>query len=204
VSSESVFASPVDADEVRAAPLTRVIAERVAALRGELSGAKLAARMNDYGVPWNRNTVAKFETGRRESLTVQELLALAGALDVPPVLLLADPRTGDAVPVGAGRDMPADDALAWLIGADDGAAETPHGEFMAAWLRTRQARKEWESVRRARLRMTSKLARDMPQLRETETMLRDEYVKAFNELGRFLPDPHVRGAAIVGDDLDED
>jgi transcriptional regulator with XRE-family HTH domain len=100
----------VDADEVRAAPITRVIAARVAELRGDLSGAKLAARLNEYGVPWNRNTVAKFETGRRESVTVHELLALALALGTTPLALMTDPRMKQPVPLGAGFE-----ADPWIV-----------------------------------------------------------------------------------------
>ncbi|MFE1346984.1 hypothetical protein ACFW57_20600, partial [Streptomyces sp. NPDC058757] len=38
--------------------------------------------------PWNRSVVANFESGRRPAVSVQELLALAVALDVAPVNLL--------------------------------------------------------------------------------------------------------------------
>jgi hypothetical protein len=197
-----------------AEPITATVADHVRRHRAGTSQADLAAAMTARGVPWKRATVVNLEkrgagsrgdaaTGR-DALTVGELLALADALGVPPVLLLADPRTGATVPVGAGREMSPDDALAWLIGVDAAAADSPHGEFMAAWLRVRQTRGEWEEFRRMRLRLMSKRSGDAGEMRETEAMLRDAYVKAADELGRFLPDPHGHRVAFTGDDLEED
>lgn len=109
----------VEAERPDGANLTAVIAERVKALRGaaRLSGPALAAAMNERGIPWNRTTVAKLETGRRESLTVPELLSLALVLDVPPVLLVADPRRDAPVPVADGVAVDPWSALLWMIGA---------------------------------------------------------------------------------------
>jgi len=100
--------------------LTAMIAARVRVLRREmrLSGAVLAAGMKDRGIPWNRTTVAKLETGRRESITVPELLALAQVLGIPPVLLLADPRR-DVGPIliSEGVELGAWEVLLWTIGS---------------------------------------------------------------------------------------
>jgi transcriptional regulator with XRE-family HTH domain len=60
--------------------------------------------------------VAKLETGRRESVSVQELLALAVVLGVPPVWLLADPKAGTSVPVAEGIEVDPWTALMWLTG----------------------------------------------------------------------------------------
>lgn len=101
-----------------ASSVTDVIAARVRALRQaqRLSGAALAERLNAYGIDWNRTTVAKLETGRRESLTVAELLALALVLGVPPVLLIADPRSDALIPVAEGVTSNPWRALWWLTG----------------------------------------------------------------------------------------
>ena len=48
---------------------------------------------------------------------MQELLALAWALDVPPVLLVADPRRDDPVPVVEGVELDPWSALLWMTGA---------------------------------------------------------------------------------------
>lgn len=44
--------------------------------------------MRAHGIPWNRGVVAKLENGRREQITVDELLALCRVLDVALVHLL--------------------------------------------------------------------------------------------------------------------
>ncbi|MFE2428437.1 helix-turn-helix domain-containing protein [Streptomyces sp. NPDC059373] len=69
---------------------TRAIAKRVKELRGErgLTGANLAERMTELGVPWDRSIVANLENGRRGSVSVAELLGLAFVLDVAPIHLL--------------------------------------------------------------------------------------------------------------------
>lgn len=75
---------------------TEVAIRRMCELRKErrLSGAAVARRMTELGIPWDRNTVAKLETGRR-SLSIDELLALATALCVSPADLL--PQLGQRV-----------------------------------------------------------------------------------------------------------
>lgn len=105
--------------EHRAAPITALIASRVKALREDarLSGAALAKLLNKHGVMWNRTTVIKLEAGARESLTVQELLALALVLEVPPVALLADPLQMDEVPIAKDLWLTTWDALGWITGA---------------------------------------------------------------------------------------
>ncbi|MGQ0479711.1 MAG: helix-turn-helix domain-containing protein [Pseudonocardia sp.] len=104
-----------------AAPITRVIAQRVQTLRtaAGLSGSALAKRMSGSGVKWTRTTVAKFETFQRASITVQELLALSLALQVPPVMLLADPRRSDDFPITDERHVSGWEALLWLVGREE-------------------------------------------------------------------------------------
>lgn len=127
--------------------VTTVIAERIKTLRNEarLSGPALAAAMNERGIPWNRTTVAKLETGRRETVTVQELLALAVVLDVPPVWLLADPKAGTPVPITEGVEADPWSALLWLIGRqplaeptgavwNDAAAQLGALQQLARWI----------------------------------------------------------------------
>ena len=71
--------------------------------------------MNEQGIHWNRTTVAKLETGRRESITVPELLALADVLGVPVPWLLVDLTAATAVPFeGIERDPWA--VMLWLVG----------------------------------------------------------------------------------------
>lgn len=123
-----------------AEPITAVVANRVRALRERagLSQADLAEAMAARGIPWKRGTVVNLEkrgsqsrrtTARtavgRDAVTLQELLVLALVLGVPPVLLIADPRTADPVPVADGMTLDAWPALLWLTGE---AALTPRHE----------------------------------------------------------------------------
>jgi transcriptional regulator with XRE-family HTH domain len=97
---------------------TTVIAGRVKVLRKQarLSGPALASAMKERGFAWNRTTVAKLETGHRESISVQEWLALALVLDVPPVWLLIDPSGRTPTPVAEGVELDPWSALMWMIG----------------------------------------------------------------------------------------
>jgi hypothetical protein len=81
-----------------------------------MRGSGLAARLNALGVPWNRTTIAKFETGQRAAVSVQEWLALAIALDVPPLWLVADVETGAATPIA--KDVTSDpwSTVLWMGG----------------------------------------------------------------------------------------
>jgi transcriptional regulator with XRE-family HTH domain len=69
---------------------TRVIAERVAAIRRYLGMTQkaLAEAMRALGIDWQRVVVAKLENGRRSFVTVDELLALCVVLEISPVDLL--------------------------------------------------------------------------------------------------------------------
>jgi transcriptional regulator with XRE-family HTH domain len=74
---------------------TGVVAARMHELRVKrgMSAAELARRMQAVGIPWERIVVTKLETGRRASVSVAELLALAVVLNCPPVMLMtADER----------------------------------------------------------------------------------------------------------------
>jgi transcriptional regulator with XRE-family HTH domain len=90
--------------EQDAAPLspTQVVAKRVREVRKKrgLTAAQLAEQMTRVGVPWKRGVVAKLESGLREAVSVEELLALASVLDVAPVHLLV-PLDDDAQPYAA-------------------------------------------------------------------------------------------------------
>jgi transcriptional regulator with XRE-family HTH domain len=57
--------------------------------RRGLSAQQLAERTRQLGHHVPRNVVANLENGRRETLSIAEVLILAAALDVPPVLLVA-------------------------------------------------------------------------------------------------------------------
>src|SRR5687768_184091 len=67
---------------------------REARNRKGMTAQELADRLKASGVPWDRGTVTKLETGHRQNVTVVELLALARALDIAPVHLLVPLEDG--------------------------------------------------------------------------------------------------------------
>lgn len=86
---------------VKARTVGQVVAERVRHYRSERGWTQeqLADEMGQLGYPINRATLAKLENGgtRAANVPLAEVLALAAALDVPPVLLF--------VPLGSNEDV---------------------------------------------------------------------------------------------------
>jgi transcriptional regulator with XRE-family HTH domain len=78
---------------------TRTIADRVRAIRKDLGLAaeQLAAAMTAQGIPWQRSIVANLENGRRESVSVDELIALSAVLGVAPDELAPELKLSPAV-----------------------------------------------------------------------------------------------------------
>lgn len=68
--------------------LANNIGRRVQNARGERSLLWLEQRTEQLGHKVGRGAISRLENGRRESITVNEWLVLAAALEVPPVLLL--------------------------------------------------------------------------------------------------------------------
>ncbi|MGC5664940.1 helix-turn-helix domain-containing protein [Micromonospora sp. WMMD723] len=92
-----------DQTRVIGAAISAVIRDRIRDLRDRagLGRNELAERAREYGAPesFTANVVGFLERGRR-GLTLEELLALAGALEVTPLELLGDQA---AVLVGGGQ-----------------------------------------------------------------------------------------------------
>ena len=92
-------------------------AARVRELRSRrrLTVEGLAAEMTKAGIPWGPETVTEFEDGQRQCLDVEELLALAVVLSVPPVALLTDSRV-PTVAVTPQVEVPTAYGLLWMLG----------------------------------------------------------------------------------------
>jgi transcriptional regulator with XRE-family HTH domain len=110
------------------ADITAVAAARMRAIRNAqgMSAERLAAEMTLQGTGWTREIVTNLENGRRDTLGVSELLALALVLGVPPIMLLVDPMS-DSTDVTPTASVPTAAALLWLLG------EEPIGRASAAW-----------------------------------------------------------------------
>lgn len=103
------------------AELTRSIAVQVRLKRKALgwSAQALANRCDAAGFPIPRSTIAKLESGRRDSISIAELMILARALGVAPIDLICPPETRGRVwitPVELLRSL---DARLWWRGGSD-------------------------------------------------------------------------------------
>jgi transcriptional regulator with XRE-family HTH domain len=98
--------------------LTRVLAGEVRRYRTErkMSAQQLADRCAELGLPIARSVLANLESGRRETLSVAELLVLAKALEVAPILLLFPLGHQDTIEVVPGEQVPVPDAAMWFTG----------------------------------------------------------------------------------------
>ena len=101
-----------------AARITRVVAGQIRQRRQArgMSAEDLAAACADLGMPIPRSTLADLENGRRASISVAEWLAIAAALDVPPVVLLCPVGTAETAEVLPGAEAPAYRAAQWVAG----------------------------------------------------------------------------------------
>ena len=83
----------------------------------KLTAAALAERTAKLGYPISRVAVGKIETGHREGkLDLAELVVLAAALGIPPVMLIYPDLPHGSVEVLPGFERDAADALRWFSG----------------------------------------------------------------------------------------
>lgn len=80
-----------------------------------MTAQALANRTAELGHPLDRSVIAKLEKGLRQTITVADLLALARALDVPPVTLLF-PLNEPEVELLPGERRGVWSSLLWLTG----------------------------------------------------------------------------------------
>jgi transcriptional regulator with XRE-family HTH domain len=98
-----------------------VIGDRVRKIREArgMTRDKLAATLQDMGIDWTRLTVNRLEIGRRDNITVKELLALCLALDIAPVDLLVPAHLSDRdYRVAPKLTARAENVREWLRGED--------------------------------------------------------------------------------------
>lgn len=98
---------------------TRVIGNQVRTLRAArgLSATKLAQECEAAGAPaLNRDVITNLENGRRQTLTVEEMLTLAYVLDAPPLALFVPLDGRVRLAVTPTIDMAGLHALEWVSG----------------------------------------------------------------------------------------
>ena len=92
------------------------IAATVKALRGKRSAQWLADRTAELGHPISRTAISNLEVGRKRAVDVPELIVLARALGVPPLLLLYPALAAGEVEVLPGHRTSSWGALQWSAG----------------------------------------------------------------------------------------
>jgi transcriptional regulator with XRE-family HTH domain len=94
------------------------IGRRIKELRRRrgITAQGLADLVSATGVRCDRWTVTKLETGRRQNVTVVELLAFARVLEVAPVNLLISPTNEGTFPVTPAECVDLREARAWFRG----------------------------------------------------------------------------------------
>lgn len=88
---------------------------------------QLAKEMAKLGYPIDRVTLSKLEAGgtRAENASLQEVLTLAAALEVPPVLLFLPIGEDSDVQVTPAVRISAEMAYGWIIGDEEFAVRDP-------------------------------------------------------------------------------
>lgn len=111
----------MDSSDTWAIRVTREVGQQIrsARTRAGLTSEQLAVRCTEIGLPMKQPVVANLEAGRRNTIAVPELLAIAWVLEIPPVTLLA-PLTSptDAVPFPGPSTGAAIDLIEWASGRE--------------------------------------------------------------------------------------
>jgi transcriptional regulator with XRE-family HTH domain len=84
--------------------------------RKDMSAAEVGRRMTEQGVKWDRFTVANLENGKRQNITLTELLALACVLDVSPLSLILPLDDAQPYQVTPARELATGRVRPWLRG----------------------------------------------------------------------------------------
>ena len=77
---------------------------------------KLADKTEELGMPIPRSVLANLESGRRDTVSVAEVLVLAAALDVAPIELICPVGFDKQTEMLPGRMMDPLSAMRWFTG----------------------------------------------------------------------------------------
>lgn len=83
-------------------------------LKHGMSAQQVSDAMDAFGVPMARPVLSNLENGRREAVSVPELLALSAVLRVPPLLLLLPMGQADQVEILPGVTVQPGEAAEWM------------------------------------------------------------------------------------------
>jgi transcriptional regulator with XRE-family HTH domain len=105
--------------------LHRRIAAAIKSARANRPAQWLADETERLGYPISRAAIANYESGRKKSLDIAELLVLAAALRLPPVTLLFPQLPDGPVEVLPSIDTTSWDATAWFSGEESSPDDEP-------------------------------------------------------------------------------
>ncbi len=161
----------------------RRIGAKVKELRkGRFSAEGLAERVTELGYPYSRSALVNLEYGRKSSIDLGELLVLAAALEVPPMLLLYPDLADGPVEALPGVRTTSFRAALWFGGEEPLTDDEDPSEFLGrdgsrplvlARIRQMNARSEERYVRderEARERGDTKNAESLHAVYETLTL----------------------------------
>lgn len=97
---------------------TRVVASQIRLYRAMagLSAQDVANRCAELGFPIPRPVLSNLETGRRDAVSVSELIIIARALEVSPLQLVMPVGRQEMIELLPGQDRPVWDAARWFSG----------------------------------------------------------------------------------------
>lgn len=115
-----------------------------------MSAVELSALTAHYGVRLHRVAISKIEAGARD-VTLPELAAIAGALDVAPIALLV-PNVLEPLEILPGLEVIGTEVLGWFTGIGNGAPMGGHTDSAGHDLGLRWAwANSWPAPERMRL-----------------------------------------------------
>jgi len=145
-----------------------------------ISAVQLAKRTAELGFHLPRSVIANLENNRRATVSVAELLVLAAALDVPPVLLVVPVGRTSAVEVLPDTSTSPWRARGWIHGA----TEPEYSGFSAAaWQLGRRAIVLYD-VHRYLVREHQQIERRIRQMADQEHLVVGEIVADDLRFGR--------------------
>lgn len=130
-------------------PISQVFSERMRAVREDkrVNLRELAAKLKDeHGFAIDYTTLHKIETGSRQ-VKLDEVFAIAAALDCPPPLLLLPIGTDDRVQVTAKSVIDPTLAWDWLAGVAPLASSEQKAIHSSEWWRTAEPLRMYAQLR---------------------------------------------------------
>ena len=143
-----------------------------------MSAQELADETERLGYPISRSQIANYESGRKHSLDIAELLVIAAALDTAPVaLLFPGPYQNQVRYFPKSRELPEIWAAQWFSGLVYGISDVPFSDGQAVTVKNFVAYDaNLHPLRRARHRLELEKRRNA--LRRNLTEQRDPQLRS--------------------------